>query len=253
MTLWKVFVQGKFEDVVAAEYMSSDDVLRKLNYPMYFELLELPIPEGNVAVLNTLQNDDMIAPCQAGGWNVTNIDAILLAKNLNDFNGIRLLGRKALRIIQYNGYGRTETLREREFAWGYAVGFRDMAEYIMALLPASEVIKQSLRLSVPVYPEIAVRELVANALIHQDFNVTGAGTMVEIFDNRIEITNPGYPLVPPERFVDYPPRSRNEKMAGLMRRFQICKELGSGIDKVAAQVEIFQLPAPLFETRGILP
>ena len=40
-----------------------------------------------------------------------------------------------------------------------------------------------------------VRELVANALIHQDFFVTGTGPMVEIFDDRIEITNPGAPLV----------------------------------------------------------
>ncbi len=120
----------------------------------------------------------------------------------------------------------------------------------MALLPANEVIEQSLRRSVPMYPEIAVRELLANALIHQDFSISGAGPMVEIFDDRIEITNPGGPLVPPARFVDYPPKSRNEELAGLMRRFQICEERGSGIDKVIFEVEDFQLPAPLFEARG---
>ncbi len=86
-----------------------------------------------------------------------------------------------------------------------------------------------------------------NALIHQDFFVTGAGPMVEIFEDRIEITNPGEPLVDTERFVDTPPRSRNEALASLMRRFRICEERGSGIDKVVSQVEMFQLPAPLFE------
>jgi len=72
--------------------------------------------------------------------------------------------------------------------------------------------------------------------------------MVEIFDDRIEITNPGEPLVDTQRFVDTPPRSRNEALASLMRRFRICEERGSGIDKVVSQVEMFQLPAPLFES-----
>ena len=52
-----------------------------------------------------------------------------------------------------------------------------------------------MRRTVPEFPEPAVRELVANALIHQDFSVTGAGPMIEIFDGRVEITNPGEPLV----------------------------------------------------------
>ena len=66
-----------------------------------------------------------------------------------------------------------------------------MVGYINGLLPTNEVIGQALRRTVPMFPELAVRELVANALIHQDFSVTGAGPMVEIFADRIEITNPG--------------------------------------------------------------
>ena len=112
----------------------------------------------------------------------------------------------------------------------------------------NEVIGQALRRSVPMFPELAIRELVANALIHQDFFVTGAGPMIEIFDDRIEITNPGEPLVDTQRFVDTPPKSRNEVLASLMRRFRICEERGSGIDKVGFEVEFYQLPAPLFET-----
>ena len=127
----------------------------------------------------------------------------------------------------------------------------------MALIPSNEVIDRSLRKAVPMFPAIAVRELVSNALIHQDFSVTGAGPMVEIFDDRIEITNPGEPLVNTDRFVDAPPKSRNEALASLMRRFRICEERGSGIDRVVAEVEAFQLPAPLFEapvgsTRSVL-
>jgi hypothetical protein len=84
--------------------------------------------------------------------------------------------------------------------------------------------------------------------IHQDFSVTGSGPMIEIFTGRMEITNPGLSLVNPQRFLDNPPRSRNESLASFMRRLGICEERGSGVDKVVAQTEIHQLPAPLFET-----
>ncbi len=191
--------------------------------------------------------DKLITRSEAGGWDVTNLGAILFAKKLSDFPGIR---RKAVRIIKYHGTGRIDTLREHEDSQGYAAGFQGIVSYIMALAPSNEVIEQSLRKAVPAFPERAVRELVSNALIHQDFSVTGAGPMVEIFDDRIEITNPGRPLVDTDRFVDTPPRSRNEDLASLMRRFRICEERGSGIDRVVLEVEISQLPAPLFEAPG---
>lgn len=97
------------------------------------------------------------------------------------------------------------------------------------------------------FPPVAIRELVANALIHQDFTVTGSGPMIEIFDRRLEISNPGEPLVDTRRFLDTQPRSRNEKLASLMRRLNICEERGTGIEKVVAAVELFGLPAPVFE------
>ena len=69
--------------------------------------------------------------------------------------------------------------------------------------------------------------------------------MVEIYSNRLEITNPGQPVVPVERFIDgY--QSRNERLATLMRRMGICEEKSSGIDRVVHAAEFFQLPAPDF-------
>ncbi|STV22186.1 transcriptional regulator [Klebsiella pneumoniae subsp. ozaenae] len=71
--------------------------------------------------------------------------------------------------------------------------------------------------------------------------------MLELFDGRMEICNPGQPLVEIDRLLDSPPRSRNEGIASLMRRMKICEERGSGIDKVVIETEIYQLPAPHFE------
>ena len=109
------------------------------------------------------------------------------------------------------------------------------------------MIEQAFRKTLPTFPELAVRELVANALIHQGFYVTGAGPMVEIFEDRIEITNHGAPLVDTARFVDFPLHSRNEALASFMRRLGICEERGSGWDKVVDLSETHQLPAPLAE------
>lgn len=61
------------------------------------------------------------------------------------------------------------------------------------LVPSNDVIGKALRRSVPMYPELAVRELVANALIHQDFTVGGAGPMIEIFADRMESSSPPLP------------------------------------------------------------
>jgi ATP-dependent DNA helicase RecG len=97
------------------------------------------------------------------------------------------------------------------------------------------------------FPELAIRELVANALIHQDFALTGTGPMIEIFSDRMELTNPGIPLVDTQRFLDSPPRSRNEALASFLRRIGVCEERGSGIDKVVFETEFYQLPAPAFE------
>ena len=242
--LWRIFEQTPFEDLVAAEHVTADEVLRLLDYPAYFELLGLPLPQNRDGIMAALASENLILSGEAGDWNITDLAAILFAKRLEDWKSLR---RKAVRVIQYRGTSRVETLKEQAGSKGYASGFEGLIGYINGLLPSNEVIEQALRKTVPRFPELAVRELVANALIHQDFFLAGAGPMVEIFEDRIEITNPGVPLVDTQRFVDSPPRSRNEALASLMRRIGICEERGSGWDKVVLQTELYQLPAPLAE------
>jgi ATP-dependent DNA helicase RecG len=207
--LWRIFDRTPFEDGDAVERASDDEVLKLLDYPSYFDLLGRPLPDAKRGVLSALEDDSLIRPCTAGGWNITNLGAVLFAKRLDEFAGLR---RKAMRVIVYRGNSRLETVKEQLGGKGYASGFEGLIAYINGLVPSNEVIEQALRKTVPMYPELAVRELVANALIHQDFFVTGAGPMAEIFTDRIEITNPGEPLVAAERFLDTPPKSRNEAL-----------------------------------------
>jgi len=242
--LWRVFDRVPFEQQFAAQNLDAGRVLKLLDYPAYFDLTDQPLPEGRESILSALAADQMIQRNDGGYWDITNLGAILFAKRLQDFQA---LGRKAVRLIQYRGNNKLETIREITGNKGYAVGFEGLIDYLKTLLPSNEEIGRAFREEVPMYPELALRELVANAIIHQDFNLTGTGPMVELFDNRLEITNPGTPLVEPRRFLDSPPRSRNEALASFMRRIRICEERGSGVDKVVFETEYYQLPAPIFE------
>ncbi len=245
--LWQRFTTTAFEDGMAAQRLTGDDVLQRLAFPSYFDLLRVPLPSDRAGTLAALEADGLVQRSEGGSWSITNLGAVLFAKDLLQFDGLR---RKVVRIVQYAGKGRILTTKEQTVASGYATGFEALIQSVIAALPTNEVIEQALRKTVPMFPPLVVREVVANALIHQDFAVTGAGPMIEVFDDRMEITNPGQSLVPTDRLLDQPPRSRNEKVASLMRRFGICEERGSGIDKVVSQIELFQLPAPLFETPG---
>ena len=232
----------KFEDGIAETGLSAEEVLKKIDFISYFDLAERPLPDGNEAILDVLCGEKLVRK-NGGVFDITNLGAILFAKNIEDFEN---LSRKAVRVIIYNGKDRMKTIKEMDGKKGYAAGFESLIGFINNLLPANEVIKTALRADVKMYPEIAIRELVANALIHQDFYITGTGPMIEIFSDRIEITNPGQPLIDTLRLLDSPPRSRNEKLASIMRRFKVCEERGSGIDKVVSYSELFQLPAPDF-------
>ncbi|MGE4420583.1 MAG: ATP-binding protein [Sulfurimonas sp.] len=243
--LWRVFDRVPFEKQIAVDNLDDSEVLNYLEYTKYFELLNLPLPENRQAILESLINDDLTKKTENGKYSITNLGAILFAKNLNSFSNLK---RKAIRVIQYKDNTKFETIKEREGNKGYAVGFEGLIDYINNILPSNEVIKQAFRENIRMYPELSIREIVANAIIHQDFFQTGSSVMIEIFSNRFEVTNPGTPLVDTDRFLDSPPKSRNEALASFMRRIGVCEERGSGIDKIVMQSEIYQLPAPIFET-----
>ena len=238
-----IFAEGQPDWLCEAALTGCDDdkVVQLLDTQSYFDLRHLPYPVNRTGVLERFEGEKLIQ--RAGNsWTITNFGAMLFAKRLEDFSS---LARKAPRVIVYEGKGKLQTKSDTVGAKGYAVGFQGLVEFINGLVPSNEVIEQALRREVKMFPEIAMRELVANALIHQDFTETGTSVMIELYEDRMEISNPGKSFVPPDRFIDEY-QSRNELLADLMRRAGICEEKGSGIDKVIQAVEDYQLPAPDF-------
>ncbi len=246
--LWLRSSRLTFESLIAARDVSSEDTLAMIDYPSYFEMSGQSVPSSRSSILERLQQEKIIQPSATRAWwDITNLGALLFARKLTDFPA---LARKAVRVIVYRGKDRTQTMKENSVPRGYAAGFEELVSYINNQLPSNEEIGSVFRHDVRMYPEIAIRELVANAIVHQDLTINGVSPMVEIFPDRVEITNPGKPLIEPLRFIDEPPQSRNEDMAALLRRLKICEERGSGIDKVVLSIEIYQLPAPEFRVNG---
>lgn len=241
--LWASFSTEPFEKGIAKRNATSDEVLSLIDYPGFFRLLQVPLPDNRAAILERLAAERVIVPGVGDRFEITNLGAILFAARLASFER---LARKAVRVIVYRSENRNEAVQEQGEGRGYAVGFEGLLGYVNDVLPQNEQIEVALRRQVRLYPPLAVRELIANALIHQDFSLTGTGPTIEVFSDRMEITNPGQPLIDTLRFIDEPPRSRNEQLAALMCRMNICEERGSGIDKVVSQAELFQLPAPDF-------
>lgn len=240
-----IFAEGQpsWLESTASDQLTAQEVVGLLDTQAFFDLLNLPYPTDQTGVIARLSDERLVVE-KPSGFSITNLGALLLAKKLRSFESVF---RKAPRVVTYAKKNKLETLADLTGEKGYAVGFQGLVRYVMSQLPQNEIIEDAIRKESKLLPEVVIRELLANSLIHQDFSLSGSSPMVEIYENRVEISNPGEPVVPVERFIDgY--QSRNERLADLMRRFGICEEKSSGIDRVVATAEVHQLPAPEFFT-----
>lgn len=241
--LRKIFAEGRPDwlEEHSRQDLDAQDVIELLDTQTFFELLKLPYPTDRSRVIERLRAEGLVDEPN-GMYAIRRIGALLLAKKLSNFVDV---SGKAPRVVVYTGASKLVTKLDQMGTKGYAVGFQGMVKFVTDQLPQNEVIEDAIRKEVKLFPEVVARELIANALIHQDFSITGASVMVEIYSDRVEISNPGGPIVPVERFIDgY--QSRNERLADLMRRMGICEEKSSGIDRVVQAAEVYQLPAPDF-------
>lgn len=245
--LWRLFDSTLYELRIVTADMQEDDVVMSLDYSKYYEKLELPIPRNRDKVLEDLVKEKFLRKNDAGIWDVTNLGALMIAKDLKKFDA---LARKTIRVIWYKNNSRLKAVREKEFTAGYVLAYEDIIQYILTIIPQEEVIVDGVRKTVLSFPEIAIRELLANIMIHQSLEQRGTNPMVEIFSDRIEFSNAGAPLVAIERIVDTVPVSRNENIAGFMHKCGICEERGSGYDKVVDATSKNTMLAPKIENQN---
>lgn len=234
-----------FEQGVAAEGSEAADVLARLDAAAFFRACGEPVPAGSDEMLAKLADRGCVSRRIDGRWDVLNLGALLLARDLRPFGA---LARKALRVVLYRGVDAAAPSAELPLGErGYVLVLDEALRTLALRLPADEAVVGARRQRREHFPELALRELVVNALVHQDFAVRGAGPLVQVFEGRVEVSNPGRPLVAVDRLIDWPAQSRNEALARAMRLLHFCEERGSGIDRVVAGAESAWLPAPMFE------
>lgn len=239
--LWNSLNAQQMECMPAVENCTPDRIKSLLSCETILTLLNLPEPTNDSSLMDLLTSNHILYKQDNGLYSITNLGALLFAKDLTAFGS---LSRKALRIIRYNGDTKSNIARQSQDMRGYAVGFESNLQTLLMMLPSSEIITTGKAELKEHYSTIVLRELLTNAMIHQDLTVNGMNVSVEVFSNRIEICNPGTILVNKDRLIDAPPKSRNMLISSLMRRMKFCEELGSGWDKVVESCEENAFPTP---------
>lgn len=230
--------QEEFVAQPARSGCSEADVMRLLDVQGYFDLRKRPFPSTRSEALEALAKKRHVRRTGAE-FAITNLGALLLAKRLDEFDTV---ARKAARIVVYEGVSKTRVRGGKDVTeWrGYAVAFESMVDLIQAE-STQEDMSKAVRQSLHAYPRKAIREILGNALVHQDFGEGGTGVTVSVYSDRMEVANPGLPVIPVDRFIDEN-LSRNESFARALRELGICEERGHGMDAVVTEIEDAVLP-----------
>ena len=103
----------------------------------------------------------------------------------------------------------------------------------------------SRRVEFPEYPERAVEEAIANALIHRDYTNYGSEVHIDIYDDRLEVVSPGgmfdggLPIQNRDNLRDVGSSRRNPLVADIFSRLEFAERRGSGIGKM---LDAYSLP-----------
>lgn len=196
-------------------------MLELLDWERYFRRIKKPEPTTSEEICERLEAEALIRKNDADKWDVTNLGAVLFARSLSNFG--TSIARKGIRLVVYRGDGKTSEVRDKKDGEkGYVLDFDDILDRIYDHVHVREKIKGSYKEDSPDFPRRSTRELLVNALIHQDFHITGAGPQIYVFRNRLQIDNPEESLIAPERMIDLSPRSRNQQVSIFDKSYGVC-------------------------------
>ena len=147
--LWSRLQNTHFEDLAVVEDLTLTEAIRKLDYGVYFDLIDIPQPGTADAIAHYLLEEGILLRQDNGLFSITNMGAVLFAKKLSDFPKV---SRKAVRVVQYEGNNRLNMLKEDVGGKGYVVGFEGLLRFIEALIPTQEQISGALREKKSAYP-----------------------------------------------------------------------------------------------------
>lgn len=160
-----------------------------------------------------------------------------------------------LRVARFRGVDRMEFLDNRQFNGNAFTLLASAERFLRDSLPIAGRFEQARfdRIDEPLYPPLATREALANALCHRDYSIGGGSIGIAIYDDRLEITSSGslhFGLTPEKLFAPHESRPWNPLIARTFYRRGIIEEWGSGTLKMAELANSAGLPVPEIEDDG---
>ena len=166
-------------------------------------------------------------------------------------NPVKYIPQSAVTCVLYKGNLKVDVLDKKTFEGDIITNIDDALTFLKKHLNLSYEIKETQRKEKLELPEVALREAVVNAVAHRDYFEKGANVMVEVFNNRVEISNPGG-LPKGLKPEDFGKRTlaRNPLIASLLLRAKYIEKLGTGIYRMRQEMIKAGLPEPVFSYDG---
>jgi len=220
--LWQQLLHPSGESDAAVIDCVPRDVASLLDIDLYLRLSGHR-DKRRADQLGRLVADRVISEQPDGRFTIHRHGALLFAVDLADFAN---LAPKAIRVTQFDGPSRlAPVVFEEALAAGYASSSLAATSAVTELLRARSM------------STVAVGEMIMNSVLHQDLEQRDGGPAVDIFSDRVEVSNPGVPLGALDRLVDERPRFRNAELVRLMFQLGLCDRRGSGFDRIVAETE----------------
>lgn len=158
-----------------------------------------------------------------------------------------------VRCIAFEGLNKTQIIDDKLFGGTLMKQYEQAMQWLKGKLSVRYEIEGSgPRREIWEIPETALKETIINALSHRDYYDKGAKITIELFNNRVEISNPGG-LTSAISLADFGTKShsRNPLIFGLFVRIRMVEQVGSGIGRIKDQMKDAKLSEPQFKTDGM--
>lgn len=163
-----------------------------------------------------------------------------------------LLEHAVIRCVQFDGHTKRSIIDDKKFGGNLYEQFLNTLQWLKSHLNIRYDIEgqgSGPRNELWEIPETVLKEAIVNALAHRDYYEKGSVITVELFDDRLEISNPGGLVSAiPARLFGKRSHSRNPLIFGLFARMRMVEQIGSGIPRMQALMEDAGLPQPVFNT-----
>lgn len=215
------------------------DFLEKRATELNLGVPSRPVKDFLVDILNVVKEVD-------GEFKPTNTGMLFFGKDSAEF-----IPQSEIKMARFNGVTRLQTIDSKEIS-GRVYEMLDEAEiFFKRNTRLANKIVGFKRVDIPEYPYEAVREALINAIAHRDYDREESQIMFSIFDDRIEISNPGG-LLPGLniRKLEGKHATRNKKICSIFKETKYMERYGTGIIKMKNLMMEHGLEEPEFEEEG---